>query len=245
MRTGPLSGVARSGVIAVAVPTCDAGGQLSLSYWAAGQRFPSAFRSGVSGWDRGTLADFVPASPGPWVMIVVSGGVDAFAVCPLAPTMAVNFGANGSASQAVGVKLPCPLAAPSPSPTTCSVVSAGPHDVGFVMNALPAPLFARRVRLMLLMCTGAPLTLFGIPLMVEVRPESDGRTFTSDLRCCVPAGVSRRIPSCAGSGLSGTRLKTSPLTSDVIRPSSVMFTVCVPTLLAAGHESLSNCACVH
>ena len=137
----------------------------------------------------------------------------------------MSVGAYGSASQAVGVKLPWPSAVPFELPTACSVVTAGSQEVGFDMNAFPVPLFARSVRLMLLICSGTPPTLSGMPLIVDVSPESDGRTVTSDLRCWVPAGVSSRIPSCAGSVLSGTRLKTSPLASVGRKPRMVRFTV--------------------
>src|SRR3954470_8061172 len=169
-------------------------------------------------------------------MIVVRGGCERFAVCPGAPTTAVSFGLNGSWSQAVGVKDPWPSLVPLPWPTACSFVTAGPHEVGFVMKFLPLPLFALRVRLMLLIFSDRPLSWFGMLRIVDVRPESEGRTVTSDLRCCGgPIGASSRIPSCAGSGLSGTRLNTSPLASLVTaagKTPTVTFTVWVPTLLA-------------
>src|SRR4051812_25419068 len=105
-------------------------------------------------------------------MTDVSGGSEFAAVKPSAPTFAVSFGANGSASQFVGVKLAAPSAPVLPLPTACTVVGAGSHEVGFVMNALSAPLLAASVRLIRLMCRDMPLRLSGMPLMVEVRPES-------------------------------------------------------------------------
>src|SRR5436190_10328892 len=141
-----MSGLVSSGVAAVAVPTCDCGGQLSELYASTGHTFAKAPAFGPRGGPSVTFDDFVPASPGCWVITVVRGGFEPWAVCPSAPTVAVSLGANGSASQAVGMKLPCPSAAESPSPTTCSVVAAGPHDVGFRVNGLPAPLFASSVR---------------------------------------------------------------------------------------------------
>src|SRR4051812_4301186 len=115
------------------------------------------------------------------------------------------------------------------------------------MNALFAPLLACSVRLILLIFNGTPFSWFGMSWIVDVSPESPGRTVTSDFRCCGAAGGGELslMPSCAGSGLSGTRLNTSPLASVVTRPPTVTFTVWVPTLLAAGHESLVKSAWLH
>src|SRR3954471_18424714 len=135
IRTGPASGVDRSGVIAVALPTIDFSGHVSALKSATGQTLESAPTFGASGGSSVTLADFVLASPGACSMTVVSGGMPPAPFLPVSPMVAESLGANGSASHAVGVKLASPSPVPPLAPVACSLVTAGPHDVGFVMKS--------------------------------------------------------------------------------------------------------------
>src|SRR3954466_5323136 len=82
--------------------------------------FPSTAGFGASTGGRLTFVVLLADSPSACVMVVVSGGFEPFAVWPFAPTVAVSTGAYGSASQAVGVKLPWPSAVLSPYPVACT-----------------------------------------------------------------------------------------------------------------------------
>src|SRR5438874_2353341 len=103
--TGPVNGVARSGVTAVALPTIVFEGQLSILALLTGQTWEELFGSSAIESGSATIADRTLACPSPGeVTSDITLGCLPGVVWPLPVSASVSLGVKGSELQPVAWK---------------------------------------------------------------------------------------------------------------------------------------------
>src|SRR4051812_7247871 len=196
----------------VAVPTRAVAGQAAAASGSGWQRVePPVATAADTEAGSVTAALNCELSPTACVMVATNGTCELIDVAPGPPISARTFGANGSWSQLVGVKV---LDAWDVVPgSSCELASmmdvAALHEVGLDMNGvLSHGRVPNSVIEVEVIWSGRPDTVLGWLLTGESMPKSPlVRRLTGDLRKIFPPADGRTtIPRIAGWVASGTRL---------------------------------------